>query len=70
MPQPTQKLAGAEKGALEWNYVKFLVSRDGQAVSRYKPAFTDFEADVSTVVESEMMTLCVVGWAGLRGASG
>lgn len=37
---------GAEPGALEWNYVKFLVDREGQAVARYKPAFTDFEADV------------------------
>jgi glutathione peroxidase-family protein len=38
---------GAEPGALEWNYVKFLVDREGQAIARYKPAFTDFEADVS-----------------------
>jgi hypothetical protein len=40
---------GAEPGALEWNYVKFLVNREGQAIARYKPAFTDFEADVSTL---------------------
>jgi glutathione peroxidase-family protein len=40
-------LAGAEGGALEWNYTKFLVDRQGRPVSRYKPAFTDFEADVS-----------------------
>lgn len=42
--------AGTEPGALEWNYVKFLVNRDGQAIARYKPAFTDFEADVSDLV--------------------
>jgi glutathione peroxidase-family protein len=40
---------GAEPGAIEWNYTKFLVDRQGQAIARYKPAFTDFEADVSAL---------------------
>lgn len=40
-------VAGTEPGALEWNYVKFLVNRQGRAIARYKPAFADFEADVS-----------------------
>lgn len=33
---------------MSWNYEKFLINRSGQAIARYKPAFTDFEADVST----------------------
>jgi glutathione peroxidase len=37
-----------ETGRLEWNYVKFLVDRNGVARKRFKPAFDplDFEADV------------------------
>lgn len=37
-----------ERGRIEWNYVKFLVDRDGQPVKRFKPAFDplDFEGDV------------------------
>ena len=33
---------------MEWNYVKFLVDREGLPVQRYKPAFDplDFEGDV------------------------
>jgi glutathione peroxidase-family protein len=52
LPSPLRLLLlllppGAEPGAIEWNYTKFLVDRQGQAIARYKPAFTDFEADVS-----------------------
>ena len=37
-----------EKGSIEWNYVKFLIGRDGQPMRRYKPQFDplDFESDV------------------------
>lgn len=39
---------GNTPGALEWNYVKFLVDRNGHAVKRFKPTFDpiDFEGDV------------------------
>jgi len=39
-------------GSIEWNYVKFLVDRNGQPVKRYKSAFDplDFEADVRLVL--------------------
>lgn len=35
-------------GELEWNYVKFLVDRNGQPLRRYQPAFDpmNFENDV------------------------
>lgn len=40
------------QGELEWNYVKFLVDRNGQPVKRYKPSFDplDFEKDVQLVL--------------------
>eukprot|EP00878_Enallax_costatus_P036590 GHUV01041106.1.p1 GENE.GHUV01041106.1~~GHUV01041106.1.p1 ORF type:complete len:202 (+),score=53.06 GHUV01041106.1:197-802(+) len=39
-------------GAIEWNYTKFLVNTEGQAVQRYKPGFDplDFEGDVRLVL--------------------
>lgn len=39
---------GSEAGALEWNYVKFMINKDGIPVKRFKPAFDplDFEGDV------------------------
>lgn len=46
---------GGKKGDLEWNYVKFLVARDGKAVRRYKPSFDplDFEDDVKALLEGK-----------------
>ncbi|KAK9811092.1 hypothetical protein WJX73_001991 [Symbiochloris irregularis] len=40
--------AGGEKGKIEWNYVKFLVGRDGQPMRRYGPQYdpSKFEDDV------------------------
>lgn len=37
-----------EKGAIEWNYVKFLVNRDGVPMRRYRSIFDplQFEGDV------------------------
>ncbi len=33
-----QALPGAEGGAIEWNFAKFLVGRDGKVIARYAPA--------------------------------
>lgn len=46
MPLP---VPGGGPGAIEWNYTKFLINREGQAVQRYKPGFDplNFEGDVS-----------------------
>lgn len=43
-----QPVGGRANGDIEWNYVKFLVDRNGQPIKRYKPAYDplDFEADV------------------------
>ena len=37
-----------DAGAIEWNYTKFLVDRQGRPVKRYKPGFDplEFEDDV------------------------
>ncbi|KAH7615682.1 putative Glutathione peroxidase [Nannochloris sp. 'desiccata'] len=37
-----------EKGVLTWNYVKFLIDRNGKPVKRFKPGFDpmEFEGDV------------------------
>lgn len=57
--QPESVPAGGtrskKKGELEWNYVKFLVSRDGKAVKRFKPSFDplDFEKDVQLVLRGK-----------------
>ena len=49
--QPSDVRSNPGSGSLEWNYVKFLVDRNGQPVKRYKPAFDplDFEDDVRLV---------------------
>jgi len=55
--QPTSVPSGGtrpqKKGELEWNYVKFLVNREGKAVKRYKPSFDplDFEKDLQLVLK-------------------
>lgn len=53
--QPSSKGTGnpfGEPGAIEWNYTKFLVDRNGRPVKRYKPAFdpAEFEDDVRLVL--------------------
>ncbi len=37
-----------EKGVLTWNYVKFMIDRNGKPVKRFKPGFDplEFEGDV------------------------
>lgn len=39
-------------GSIEWNYVKFMVDRNGQPVKRFKPGFDplDFENDLRLVL--------------------
>mmetsp|Transcript_31659 Transcript_31659/g.70404 ORF Transcript_31659/g.70404 Transcript_31659/m.70404 type:complete len:85 (+) Transcript_31659:595-849(+) len=39
-------------GEIEWNYVKFMIDRNGQPVKRYKSAFDplDFEGDLRLVM--------------------
>lgn len=43
---------------LEWNYVKFLVDRQGHAVKRFKPAFdpAEFEGDVRLLLAGKPPT--------------
>mmetsp|Transcript_16370 Transcript_16370/g.51452 ORF Transcript_16370/g.51452 Transcript_16370/m.51452 type:complete len:154 (-) Transcript_16370:408-869(-) len=44
---PSRTAYGVD-GALEWNYVKFLVGRDGTVLRRYQPGYdpVEFETDV------------------------
>lgn len=46
---------GAGEGNLEWNYVKFLIDRNGQPVKRYSSPTNplDFEADVKLLLASQ-----------------
>ena len=41
---------GASDGAIEWNFTKFVVGRDGQVIKRYgqevKPGFLDEQLPV------------------------
>jgi glutathione peroxidase len=43
----TLKNQSAEKNAIEWNFGKFIVGRDGQVLKRYGPAVTpgSFDSD-------------------------
>lgn len=44
------------KGEIEWNYVKFLVSRDGTPLRRYGPGFdpASMERDVQYALEKKL----------------
>lgn len=41
-------------GAIEWNYTKFLINRQGKPVRRYSPSFDPlgFEGDVRQPISS------------------
>jgi glutathione peroxidase len=41
-------------GDIEWNFAKFLIGRDGEALKRYAPAATaaDIEKDVAKLLEA------------------
>lgn len=43
---------GKETGVLEWNYVKFLIDRQGVPAKRFKPGFDpmEFEGDVKMLL--------------------
>ena len=49
---PRQGTRPLRAGDIEWNYTKFLVDRNGQAVKRFKPSFdpADFEKDVQLLL--------------------
>lgn len=44
-----------QSGEIEWNYVKFLIDRNGNPIRRYKPAFDpiNFEKDVVAALEGK-----------------
>jgi len=42
------------KGEIGWNFEKFLISRDGKLVSRYKSAVTPESAELTSAVEAEL----------------
>jgi glutathione peroxidase len=39
---------------IEWNFAKFVVSRDGQTVTRFSPRQTPMSAELVKVVEAEL----------------
>lgn len=45
LPNSTGYKRPGEPGIIEWNYTKFLVDRNGQAVKRLKPAFDPLEME-------------------------
>ncbi|GMH34301.1 hypothetical protein BSKO_02135 [Bryopsis sp. KO-2023] len=51
-PQGRSRPSVGEKGRIEWNYVKFLINRDGKPVRRYTPYFDPlkFEGDVKLLL--------------------
>jgi len=50
---PGEGTKALRKGEIEWNYVKFLVDRNGRPVKRFNPSFDplDFEKDVQLVLQ-------------------
>lgn len=50
--QPNSSPPRGGPGSIEWNYTKFLVDRNGQAVKRFKPGFDplEFQDDVRLVL--------------------
>ena len=51
-----------DQGAIEWNYTKFLVDRQGIPVKRFKSAYDplDFEGDVRLLLKGVCVFWCVV----------
>lgn len=56
---PGRGPAVGEKGAIEWNYTKFLVDRKGQPIRRYNSIFdpSDFEGDVKLTLANKGVLL-------------
>lgn len=44
----------ASSGEIQWNFTKFLISRDGQIVSRFEPAIKPDDPAMLAVVEAEL----------------
>ncbi len=42
------------KGEIGWNFEKFLVSKDGQIIARYKSAVTPDSAELTRAIEAEL----------------
>lgn len=47
-----------DPGAIEWNYTKFLINREGMPVKRFKSAYDplDFEGDVRLLLAGKEVT--------------
>jgi glutathione peroxidase len=50
----TQTANPALKGEIGWNFEKFLISRDGKLVSRYKSAVTPESNELTSAIEAEL----------------
>lgn len=52
LPNSTKFKRPGEKGILEWNYVKFVVDKNGQCVKRFGPGFDplEMERDVKSLL--------------------
>ena len=46
--------AEGHSGDIRWNFEKFLVSRDGAVVSRFKPQTTPDSAEVMTAIKDQL----------------
>ena len=49
-----QYLTSAMGGNIQWNFTKFLVSRDGRLLKRFEPAVTPESADVTAAIEAAL----------------
>jgi glutathione peroxidase len=50
----TQTANPALKGEIGWNFEKFLISRDGKLISRYKSGVTPDSAELTSAIEAEL----------------
>jgi glutathione peroxidase len=44
----------ADKGEVKWNFEKFLISRDGQIIARYRSKTTPESDEVTKAIEAEL----------------
>lgn len=49
-----QFLTSAMGGAIQWNFTKFLVGRDGRLLSRFEPAVTPESTEVTAAIENAL----------------
>jgi glutathione peroxidase len=50
----TEKANPAMTGEIEWNFEKFLISRDGKLLKRYKSPVTPMSAEITSAIETEL----------------